>query len=126
MKIDCIPDATKSHCINCCWVKPNGIIGWPHRNCPKSPALEPAAERLGVSLTDVSHYAQALARWTAAGFPVRDQAEVEKIEAEICRPCEKYANGRCKTCGCMVNKSSVAVANKLRMRTEVCPLGKWK
>jgi len=89
-------------------------------------AIKPAADKLGVSLSDVGHYAQALAQWTAAGFPVRKQAEVDRIEAEICRPCEKYVDGRCKECGCRVNTSKLAVANKIKMKTQVCPLGKWK
>ncbi len=91
----------------------------------KRPDLAPAATRLGVSLSDIGRYAQALAKWTAAGMPMRDQAEVERIEREICKPCEKYVEGRCKTCGCRVNKSSIAVANKIKMVTEKCPMGKW-
>jgi len=91
----------------------------------KSPDLAPAAERLGVTMTDVSHYAQAVAKWTAAGFPVRDQAEVERIELELCQPCEKYVAGRCKSCGCRVNQSSLAVANKIKMATEHCPQNHW-
>jgi len=95
------------------------------KNCPKSPDLAPAAKKLGVTMADVSHYAQAVARWTAAGFPVRDQAEVERIERELCKPCEKYTDGRCKQCGCRVNQSSLAVANKIKMATEHCKDGKW-
>jgi hypothetical protein len=123
--IDCLPNADNTACVNCGWKKPEKITGWPHRNCPQSTDLQPAAKRLGVSLSDVSHYAQALARWTVAGFPVRDQTEVERIERELCRPCEKYVEGRCKTCGCRVTSSSLAVANKIKMATESCPAGKW-
>jgi len=83
------------------------------------------AEKLGVSTADVAHYANALARWTAAGFPVREQAEVERIERDLCRPCEKYVDGRCKQCRCRVTTSNLAVANKIKMATEDCPLGKW-
>ena len=82
------------------------------------------AERLGVTWVNARHYMRALARWTAAGFPVREQAEVERIECEICRPCEKYVNGRCKQCGCRVNRA-VALVNKIKMATENCPLKKW-
>ena len=92
---------------------------------PVKPDLQPAAEKLDVSLTDVSHYAQALARWTAAGFPARDQAEVERIELELCKTCEKYTDGRCKKCGCRVTASSLAVVNKIKMATEHCPMEKW-
>ena len=89
------------------------------------PNLEVAGEKLGISLSAIGQYAQALAHWTAAGFPVRDQSEVERIEGELCRPCEKYVEGQCKRCGCRVNKSSIAVANKIKMATEKCPIGKW-
>jgi hypothetical protein len=91
-----------------------------------TPDLSDAAARLGVSLADVGHYAAALARWTAAGFPTRDAAEVARIEAEHCRPCTPhYRDGRCKKCGCRVNTSGLAVVNKIAMATEHCPLGKW-
>jgi len=122
--IDCIPNTTESVCIHCGWKKPERIKGWPKRNCPKSPDLQPAAERLGISLADMGHYAHALARWTAAGFPARDQAEVERCEA-ICVACEHYRNGRCKKCGCCISKNRVAVLNKAKMATETCPVGKW-
>jgi len=121
--MNCIPNADGLSCRNCGWVKPPRIQGWPHRNCPNSPDLSPAAERLGVSLSDVRHYAGALAKWTKAGFPTREQAEVERIEA-ICKACDKYADGRCKQCGCRVN-TGPAVVNKIKMATENCPLGKW-
>jgi hypothetical protein len=122
---DCIPNADQTACINCGWIKPERIKGWPRRNCPASPALLPAAARLGLSLDDVGHYAQALAKWTAAGFPTREQAEVVRIEAEICRPCENYRNGRCAKCGCRVTASSIAIVSKIKMATEHCPLALW-
>lgn len=91
----------------------------------KQPELHSAAERLGISLFDVAHYTAALAQWTVAGFPAREQEEVSRIERELCRPCEKYVDGRCKTCGCRVTASSLAVVNKIKMATEHCPLEKW-
>jgi len=86
--------------------------------------LQPAVEELGISLKDVMHYATALARWTAAGFPKRSQEEVVRIETTICRPCEHYLDGRCKKCGCRVTQGQ-AMVNKIRMATENCPEGKW-
>jgi len=91
---------------------------------PESYRAKPAAEKLGVTLGDIVHYAAALARWTKAGFPRREQTEVERIEAELCKPCEQYKNGRCGRCGCNVN-ASMALVNKIAMGTEKCPLGKW-
>ncbi len=82
------------------------------------------AERLGIGWKDGLHYVGALVRWGKAGFPVREQEEVERIEKEICRPCEQYIEGRCKKCGCNVS-TGIAIVNKIRMTTETCPLGKW-
>lgn len=117
----------------------------PNRNCPKAPDLRPAAEKLGISWDDVEHYAQALARWTVAGFPVRTQKEVAKCfrickgdcdgpsdSIRVCKkPCEHYHkgktlhSGRCGKCRCRVNKSRVAVLNLIKMATENCPEEKW-
>jgi hypothetical protein len=85
--------------------------------------LRPAAEKLGISIADLVHYAQALVRWTKAGFPERSDDEVSRLES-ICKACSKYVDGRCKQCSCRVNKRP-AVVNKIRMATENCPLGKW-
>jgi hypothetical protein len=90
----------------------------------KVAAAKAGAEKLSVTWADARHYMRALARWSKAGFPVRDQAEVERIESEICRPCEQYADGRCRECGCNVNLGQ-ALVNKIRMGTETCPLDKW-
>lgn len=87
--------------------------------------LKRATEKLGVTMADASHYAQALVAWTRAGFPVREQSEVERIERDLCRPCEHYVEGRCNKCGCRVTKSSLAIFNKIKMATEKCPVGKW-
>ena len=84
------------------------------------------AEKLGITPEHIKHYARALARWTAAGMPMREQVEVERIEA-ICRSnaCGQYVDGRCEKCGCCVNKSWVVVRNKIKMATESCPVGRW-
>jgi hypothetical protein len=90
--------------------------------------IEPArvaAERLGISLEDAKCYTKALARWTKAGFPVRSQAEVERILNEHCKPCDDYIDGRCRECGCKVNKSRFPLVNKIKMATEGCKKEKW-
>jgi len=114
-------------CANCGfvnrWANPDDPTTWHAKKCDI--ILQPAAERLGLTLGDIGHYAQAIARWTAAGFPIRSQAEVERIEREICRPCEKYIEGRCRLCGCRVTASSLAIANKIKMATEDCPKHRW-
>jgi len=121
---DCVHDGNGA-CVKCGWKWELHPEPWPSRNCGGSHDLAPVASRLGVSLNDVGHYAHALIRWAAAGFPVRDQAEVERIEQECCRPCEDYLNGRCKECGCRVNQSGLAVANKIKMANERCPKETW-
>ena len=75
----------------------------------------------------VAHYATALRKWRAAGYPTRTDAEVAACLAKCEEPCPKWdaVKTRCKVCGCNVNASGFAVANKARMATEVCPLGRW-
>jgi len=87
--------------------------------------LQPATEKLGIEPKHVKHYAQALAKWAAAGFPTRTEGEVKACLA-MCKACEHYmSNGRCRRCGCCINKSKVAVLNKAKMKTEQCPVSKW-
>lgn len=75
--------------------------------------------------TRISNYKAAVSYWTDAGKPVRDKQEVEAIYESLCKPCERYNGKSCTLCGCKVNKSAKALLNKIRMATEVCPLGKW-
>lgn len=89
-------------------------------------AAKQGAEKLGYTWADAKRYTRALAKWAVAGFPTRTQEEVVRIEAELCRPCEYYRDGRCRKCGCNVNTAMVLL-NKIRMATEHCPLDppKW-
>ena len=100
----------------------------PRRQCrpgeAPTQAVRQAAEKLGISIDDLGHYAAALARWAAAGFPVRSQAEVARIEV-ICRACEHYVEGRCRHCGCRVNTGRIAITNKIKMASERCAVGRW-
>lgn len=88
------------------------------RNC--------AIDRPPSLLVRLRNYEAALARWLAAGRPVRSDAEVEGLLA-ICESnrCGAYREGTCLSCGCPVNRSGFAVRNKLRMATEQCPRGEW-
>lgn len=74
----------------------------------------------------LSSYAAAVSRWLAAGRPVRSDEQVGELLA-ICQDnrCGKYRDGQCLACGCRVNSSGWALANKLRMATESCPKGMW-
>ncbi len=93
--------------------------------CANPPDLQPAAKKLGIPFNEIPHYAQALARWTVAGWPVRSQADVAAILKTHCTPCPQYEKGKCRKCGCNVNGSWVAVVNKIKMATEACALEKW-
>lgn len=72
-------------------------------------------------------YKEALIRWNKAGRPTRTQEEVEHIHKTCCEPCEWYDRDkqRCRGCGCKVTVGSIAVFNKLKMKTEKCPKGKF-
>jgi hypothetical protein len=94
-------------------------------NAEREQHAKAAAERLGVTWEQAAHYATALARWAAAGFPTRPDEEVERIFRECCQPCDQHVDGRCKKCGCCVSAKGMAIRNKLKMATEKCPLGKW-
>jgi len=75
------------------------------------------------------NYTKAVARWIAAGRPVRSDSRVQEIFETLCQPCEHFdaEHQSCRLCGCRVRKSGSAFANKLRMATERCPMQppKW-
>lgn len=89
-------------------------------------ALE-AGEKLGWKPEHAIRWAAALLKWKRAGYPERTQAEVDAAVA-VCEACEKYdaEQQRCKVCGCKVNTKGMSAFNKARMKTEVCPLDKWR
>ena len=111
-------------CIKCGWAAAKWLDSPPRHTCTNPPDLRPAAKKLGIRSIYIKHFAMALARWTMAGMPTREQAEVEQLEA-LCRECEHCRNGRCTKCGCCVSKSRVAWRNKIKMATESCPIEKW-
>lgn len=65
---------------------------------------------------------KALANWTASGFKLRSQEEIDRVMA-ICRECNFYDGESgilkvvCKVCKCSRKKTAIA--------TEHCPVGKW-
>lgn len=72
-------------------------------------------------------YAEAVARWMAAGQPVRPDKEVERLFNENCKTCKWFDPEKqiCRGCGCRVAESGVAVRNKIKMATEHCPRELW-
>ena len=71
------------------------------------------------------HYAQAFWRWQLAGRPVRSPAEVSKLR-EMCAACPLFDGTICthEACGCPVSRPSF-FGDKLKWKTEHCPLSKW-
>ena len=87
--IDCIPDNTGVRCVYCGWEWTRlDICAWPRRNCPASPDLLPAAQRLGLTLL-LPAFTRRLAEWLAVGMPERSADEQARI-ASICRACKQY------------------------------------
>lgn len=87
----------------------------------------------------VNSYIAALEKWTKAGKPTRSEEEVLEIFENHCKNCvffEKNTN-RCNTCGCKLSTEEAtileqlklagvnAMINKIRMKTEYCPVGIW-
>lgn len=72
-------------------------------------------------------YTKAVTRWTAAGFPVRSQEEIDRIFT-ICEACPHYVNDKrphCRLCGCSLSKAPEGLKNKIAMATESCPDKRW-
>jgi len=73
-------------------------------------------------------WGNAVKRWVREGRPVRSDEEVKEIFETHCKPCELYdpETHGCKKCGCAVNTDTAPLGNKLKMKTEVCPMGLWR
>lgn len=72
-----------------------------------------------------ARFAKALIRHVATGAHMRTKEEIEAILEQHCKPCEHFTGGSCSKCGCAVNGDK-KLLNKLAMRSEACPLEKWK
>jgi hypothetical protein len=109
----------------------------PSFECPAAPeiiiAATQAAGKLGLLdaagnlATEAVHYAQSLARWVWAGFPVRSVEETA-IRYAICAgecgfpKCDQFVDGKCSICGCPVKKKrGMLIKNKAALLTETCP-----
>lgn len=72
-------------------------------------------------------YTAAMAKWMAAGKPVRDPFEVAKVYDTVCSVCPRFQTsvmpniGSCGLCGCRIARQGPAELNKLAMATEHCP-----
>lgn len=71
------------------------------------------------------NFTAAMAKWTAAGRPMRTQDEID-ARLKICQACpylDRQSN--CTVCGCACVETN-QVLNKLAIATEKCPKGKWE
>ncbi len=87
------------------------------------------AETTQPTLADkAKHYAQAVIRWRAAGYPVRSE-ELQEACRLTCQGCPSgqfdLKTETCKVCGCSVKKSRFAIRDKVKMATEVCHRDHW-
>jgi hypothetical protein len=75
----------------------------------------------------VKNYFGAIRRWVAMGRPTRSQEEINELFENHCKGCERYDKEKhaCKNCGCTVSTDSHPLANKLAMKSEHCPLGRF-
>lgn len=80
------------------------------------------------TIDKIKNYFGAVRRWVAHGKPVRSDDRVVQIYEEYCKTCDRYDPDAhaCKNCGCSVSTDSSPLGNKLKMATEVCPLGLWE
>lgn len=89
-----------------------------YASCPGSPRKFPPL------LKQVKNYAKAMTKHIATGMETRTDEDVIQL-LEICEACENYKDGRCAVCGCRLSSGSNAFTNKLRMKSQACPKGKW-
>lgn len=88
-----------------------------HCECPGNRQLS--------SVGKLKTYAQAVTRHLLTGCETRTDEEVSEL-LNLCRNCESYRAETCTVCGCRINSGKSAFANKLRMKTQKCPKGKWE
>jgi len=75
--------------------------------------------------TQLTNYRDAIKRYWKAGRPKRTDAETH-LRVLLCAGCRLNRDGRCTVCGCPVNEKKLAIRNKARMATEVCPICRWE
>ena len=71
----------------------------------------------------LARYVQATKEWVMRGKPVRTDQEVLAI-LKICQGCDKYKDGKCSICGCLINAGG-GWTSKARRQNEHCPEGRW-
>lgn len=89
-------------------------------NCPSNGKV-PYIRKIRNYLLAVSN--MILYRNKYGGF-ARSKKEILK-NYEICSACEFFNKDRCSRCGCRVSKSINPFTNKIAMKSQSCPEGKW-
>lgn len=91
--------------------------------CEKAVEIEPTVNLPPVWIRGVN-FSAAMARWIAAGRPMRTQEEIDERLA-ICQSCPQFVDNVCQKCGCQCIEEN-SIFNKLALATESCPEGYWK
>ncbi len=74
----------------------------------------------------IFNFAKALTMHLGDGMRTRTQAEITEIFETHCKPCEFFDGKYCNKCArCNVNGEE-KFWNKIKMKSETCPIGKWK
>lgn len=71
----------------------------------------------------LARYVEATKQWMLLGRPVRTDEQVLEV-LKICQGCDKYKDGKCSICGCLINAGG-GWTSKARRLNEHCPLGNW-
>lgn len=90
---------------------------------PSEPPRTPLPPDLPPLVIRGWNFAVAMLRWRQAGFKTRTKEEIAARLA-ICQECPRLVKGVCTSCGCACVESE-QVMNKLALRGQSCPLGKW-
>jgi hypothetical protein len=77
------------------------------------------------------NFSKAIGQHVSQGMPVCSELEIQERFA-ICVACpffikkqEEPIAGECSKCGCKCNTKSNPIKNKLAMKSQHCPVGKW-
>lgn len=73
------------------------------------------------------NYMKAVTKHLITGAATRTDDEVAQC-LKICESCDVYnSEGKyCRICGCKCNANKSAFTNKIRMKSQQCPRGKWQ
>ena len=74
----------------------------------------------------VANYTKAIITHLATGMENRTDEEVIQ-RLVICKQCDHFdiPGSFCKLCGCHCNMNKSAFTNKIRMKSQACPMHKW-